>query len=210
MKLENGPNVSLGVAAKEDSCESALLAGVGPSGLQQSYLPDVKDFASLSSLPNYFADRFNPWVLPLWVALGKSQSGRSQGDSPGPCFGSAWPLLEPDPPMQARIGPQVGARQQVAHPADNPPQGKKSFLAETLETVPEAAMPTPNPGSKPDSEKDWKPLRVMVIGPRQPVIQTIHTLFLLGFAEMSEWSPLIPGPNPGEVMSILTRSVPIE
>ncbi|UBF27745.1 hypothetical protein K9N68_07475 [Kovacikia minuta CCNUW1] len=52
---------------------------------------------------------------------------------------------------------------------------------------------------------DREPLRVLVIGSRQGVVRTIQTLYRLRFAEVREWSPLMPGPNPGEVMSILTR-----
>jgi hypothetical protein len=50
-------------------------------------------------------------------------------------------------------------------------------------------------------------LRVLLIGPRQGVISTIHTLHALGFAEPGNWSPLLPGPQPGTVISILTRKV---
>ena len=48
-------------------------------------------------------------------------------------------------------------------------------------------------------------VRILVIGSRQGVTSIIQTLFRVGFAEVHEWSPLLPGPNPGEVMSILTR-----
>lgn len=50
-------------------------------------------------------------------------------------------------------------------------------------------------------------LRVLVIGSRKGVTSTIHTLHRLGFAEVGEWSPLLPAPTPGEVMSILTRYI---
>lgn len=52
---------------------------------------------------------------------------------------------------------------------------------------------------------DRESLRILVIGSRQSVTSTIHTLHRLRFAEVREWSPLLPGPHPGEVMSILTR-----
>lgn len=45
----------------------------------------------------------------------------------------------------------------------------------------------------------------LVIGSRAGVIETIHTLYSLGYAEPSAWSPLLPAPTSGEVMSILTR-----
>ncbi|MBD2067227.1 hypothetical protein H6F93_06755 [Leptolyngbya sp. FACHB-671] len=48
-------------------------------------------------------------------------------------------------------------------------------------------------------------LRILVIGSRDGVIETIHDLYRRGFAEPSAWSPLLPAPSSGEVMSILTR-----
>ncbi len=48
-------------------------------------------------------------------------------------------------------------------------------------------------------------LRILVIGSRQGVTSTIQTLHRLRFAEVREWSPLMPAAGPGEVMSILTR-----
>ncbi|MBD1871521.1 hypothetical protein H6F88_14230 [Oculatella sp. FACHB-28] len=47
-------------------------------------------------------------------------------------------------------------------------------------------------------------LRVLIIGSRDGVIETIHDLYHRGFAEVSAWSPLLPAPSSGEVMSILT------
>ncbi|MBD2000610.1 hypothetical protein H6G00_29065 [Leptolyngbya sp. FACHB-541] len=54
-----------------------------------------------------------------------------------------------------------------------------------------------------NSERDR--LRVLIIGSRDGVIETIHDLYGRGFAEVSAWSPLLPAPSSGEVMSILTR-----
>lgn len=48
-------------------------------------------------------------------------------------------------------------------------------------------------------------LRVLLIGSRKGVNNTVQTLYSLGFAQVGEWSPLLPAPNPGEVMRILTR-----
>ena len=48
-------------------------------------------------------------------------------------------------------------------------------------------------------------LQLLVIGSREGVTKTIHNLHRRGFAEAGAWSPLLPAPNPGEVMSILTR-----
>lgn len=48
-------------------------------------------------------------------------------------------------------------------------------------------------------------LRVLIIGSRDGVIETIHDLYRCNFAEVNAWSPLLPAPSSGEVMSILTR-----
>jgi hypothetical protein len=48
-------------------------------------------------------------------------------------------------------------------------------------------------------------LRILIIGSRDGVIETIHDLHGRGFAEAGAWSPLLPAPSSGEVMSILTR-----
>jgi hypothetical protein len=48
-------------------------------------------------------------------------------------------------------------------------------------------------------------LRVLIIGSRDGVIETIHDLHGRSFAEVGAWSPLLPAPDSGEVMSILTR-----
>jgi hypothetical protein len=60
---------------------------------------------------------------------------------------------------------------------------------------------------QPDPPPQRESLRVLVIGSRQGVIGTIHNLHRLGFAEVGEWSPILPAPTPGEVMSILTRYI---
>jgi hypothetical protein len=59
----------------------------------------------------------------------------------------------------------------------------------------------------PEPPPEREPLRILIIGSRKGVIGTIRTLHRLRFAEVGAWSPLLPGPNPGEVMSILTRYI---
>ncbi|XGV95164.1 MAG: hypothetical protein ACAF41_20745 [Leptolyngbya sp. BL-A-14] len=56
---------------------------------------------------------------------------------------------------------------------------------------------------------DRESLRLLLIGSQHGVTGTIQTLHRLRFAEVSEWSLLLPGPNPGEVMSILTRYIAV-
>ncbi|KAM3115221.1 hypothetical protein [Phormidesmis sp. 146-33] len=48
-------------------------------------------------------------------------------------------------------------------------------------------------------------LLVLVIGSSEGTIETIHNLYARSFAEVSDWSPLLPAPYPREVVSILSR-----
>ena len=54
---------------------------------------------------------------------------------------------------------------------------------------------------------DYEVVRVLVIGSHRGVNSTIRTLYVLRFAQIHEWSPLLPAPACGEVMSILTRRI---
>jgi hypothetical protein len=48
-------------------------------------------------------------------------------------------------------------------------------------------------------------MRVLLISSPTWVKETIHELHARGFAEPNDWSSLLPGANPDEVVSILTR-----
>lgn len=54
---------------------------------------------------------------------------------------------------------------------------------------------------------DCEVVRVLVIGSHRGVNSTIRTLYVVRFAQIHEWSPLLPAPGSGEVMSILTRRI---
>jgi hypothetical protein len=79
----------------------------------------------------------------------------------------------------------------------------KSFLADTVPT------PTPLVSSEQSTEKtpERESVKVVIYGSKTGVNNTILTLYKLGFAQVNEWSPLLPSSNPGEVMSILTRHI---
>lgn len=83
----------------------------------------------------------------------------------------------------------------------------KSFLiyAEEVDAgeLPEASPQEQIPSPPPNRE----PLKILIIGSRWGVLSTIRTLHRLRFAEVHEWSPLLPAPTPGEVMSILSRYI---
>jgi hypothetical protein len=53
-------------------------------------------------------------------------------------------------------------------------------------------------------------LLVYIVGSRAGVVETIHNLHRRGFAEVNDWSPILPTPISGEMMSILRRERAIE
>ncbi|MBD2364267.1 hypothetical protein H6G36_24315 [Anabaena minutissima FACHB-250] len=55
-----------------------------------------------------------------------------------------------------------------------------------------------------------EPLKHLLIGSSKAVTSTIHYLQVIGYAQVGDWSPLLPSPNPGEVMSILNRPLVVQ
>lgn len=64
--------------------------------------------------------------------------------------------------------------------------------------------------SSPDPIAGRETVRIIAVGSRRGVLTLIHTLHKLGFAEATAWSKLLPAPDRGEVMSILTWHVWVE
>jgi hypothetical protein len=56
-------------------------------------------------------------------------------------------------------------------------------------------------------EGGFEQVRVLVIGSQYGVTSTIQTLYVLGFAAVGQWSPLLRAPGSGEWMRILTRRI---
>jgi hypothetical protein len=56
----------------------------------------------------------------------------------------------------------------------------------------------------PESD-EFESLQLLIIGSANSVNDTIRNLHARGFAEVGDWSPLLPAPNRNEVMSILSR-----
>ncbi len=79
----------------------------------------------------------------------------------------------------------------------------KSFLAKAFQATAPAVSSSVIAKTTPNRE----PVKVIIFGSTTGVNNTILTLYKLGFAQVNEWSPLLPSPNPGEVMSILTRYI---
>ena len=55
-----------------------------------------------------------------------------------------------------------------------------------------------------------EPIKHTLIGSPKAVNSTIRVLHQLKYAEISDWSPLVPTGNIGEVMSILIRSILVQ
>ncbi|GET37095.1 peptide ABC transporter substrate-binding protein [Microseira wollei] len=63
--------------------------------------------------------------------------------------------------------------------------------------------------ARPSSESempDREPIRFLIIGTREGVMEEIKNFFAIGFAEVDEWSPLTPVPKTDLVMTILRHS----
>jgi hypothetical protein len=74
----------------------------------------------------------------------------------------------------------------------------------------DAKQPNPLPvqiqvSTTPDSGREF--VKIIVVGSPKGVVKIIHTLYRLGFANVTEWSPPTPTTNPGEVMSVMRRCV---
>jgi hypothetical protein len=70
---------------------------------------------------------------------------------------------------------------------------------------PEPAYVEVQASTDPNSGREF--VKVIVVGSAKGVVKIIHTLYRLGFAEVTEWSPATPTANPGEVMSVMRRCV---
>ncbi|MEH1788310.1 MAG: hypothetical protein V7L23_22685 [Nostoc sp.] len=77
----------------------------------------------------------------------------------------------------------------------------EQFLpGENLDT-PSSHQPTQHP--LPQRE----PIKHILIGSAKAVTSTIHYLQVIGYANVGDWSLLVPTDNPDQVMSILIRQI---
>ena len=60
----------------------------------------------------------------------------------------------------------------------------------------------PNDGS---AVSEQEVVQITVTGSRKAVLETIYTLYRLGFAAVGDWSKLQPGPKPGQFISVLIK-----
>ena len=79
----------------------------------------------------------------------------------------------------------------------------QSFLTNASE-LPSASVSV-QASTDPVSGREF--IKILVVGSRRGVTSIIHTLYRLRFAEVGEWSPLMPHGDSGEMMSILRRQI---
>ena len=82
----------------------------------------------------------------------------------------------------------------------------KDFLAEPKETP---SAHTSNPPPTP-SDPEREPVQILVIGSSKGINKIVHSLYSHGFAQVGEWSLLMPAPIPGKLMRALIRNVFID
>jgi hypothetical protein len=61
-----------------------------------------------------------------------------------------------------------------------------------------------------DKTPDREPIKHLLVGSPKAVRATIYTLQVLGYADVRAWSPLVPTANPGEVMTLMSRSISVQ
>ena len=69
-------------------------------------------------------------------------------------------------------------------------------------------LPDDNLSARPNdgcAVSEQEVVQITVVGSRAAVLETIHTLYRVGFAAVGDWSKLQRGPRPGQVISVLIR-----
>lgn len=86
----------------------------------------------------------------------------------------------------------------------------KSKLQSFIANLDNQDYAKPHPQSIISQRKEPEKIRHTLIGSSKAVIGTIQVLHKLGYANVSDWTPLVPTSNPGEVMSVLIRSITLQ
>ena len=79
----------------------------------------------------------------------------------------------------------------------------QSFLADASNQEKAIVSPQAIISQHPEPEK----IKHILIGSKEAVIATIEALHQIGYANIHDWTPLLPTSNPGEVTSVLIRSI---
>ena len=81
----------------------------------------------------------------------------------------------------------------------------RNFLANASSQEKAIVSPKPIIPQHPEPEK----IKHILIGSKEAVTATIEVLHQLGYADVRDWTPLLPTSNPGEVTSVLVRSIKV-
>ncbi|MBV6623223.1 MAG: hypothetical protein KI793_09865 [Rivularia sp. (in: Bacteria)] len=82
----------------------------------------------------------------------------------------------------------------------------QGFLTDANNQEKAIVSPQPIMSQHPEPEK----IKHILIGSKEAVIATIEALNQLGYANIHDWTPLLPTSNPGEVTSVLVRSIKVQ
>ena len=82
----------------------------------------------------------------------------------------------------------------------------RNFVANVSSQEKAIASPQPIISQHPEPEK----IKHILIGSKEAVIATIEVLHQLSYADVRDWTPLLPTSNPGEVTSVLVRSITVQ
>ncbi|MGD1911248.1 MAG: hypothetical protein ACFB2X_10430 [Rivularia sp. (in: cyanobacteria)] len=89
--------------------------------------------------------------------------------------------------------------------------GNYSIKSQALNFLPPDDNPdAPIPNQAASELPIREPLKHLLIGSPKAVTRTIQHLHQLGYAQVGDWSPLLPTLNPGEVMSILSKQILVQ
>ena len=82
----------------------------------------------------------------------------------------------------------------------------QGFLTDASNQEKAFVSPQPIISQHPEPEK----IKHILIGSKEAVIATIEVLHQLGYANVRDWTPLLPTSHSGEVMSILVRTITVQ
>ncbi|MGB6294818.1 MAG: hypothetical protein WBF90_01385 [Rivularia sp. (in: cyanobacteria)] len=82
----------------------------------------------------------------------------------------------------------------------------RNFLADASNQEQAFVSPKPIISQYPEPEK----IKHILIGSKEAVIATIEVLHQLGYANVRDWTPLLPTSNPGEVTSVLVCTITVQ
>jgi hypothetical protein len=89
-------------------------------------------------------------------------------------------------------------------------QGFLSSADNANTPIPNQTSPERSRGANSQASPEREPIKHTLIGSPKAVNSTIRVLHQLKYASISDWSPLVPTGNTGEVMSILIRSILVQ